>query len=65
MFKFQIKYYPSFSNDHDAKRVFETRNLIVFSNVAVLSEDELSIECDDFKGEFPCIVRGCYTESQV
>ena len=26
--KFQIKYYPSFSNDHDAKRVFETRNLV-------------------------------------
>ena len=59
-----IAYYPSMEDQADSNRSLEARNLLVFSNAVGVELSEEARECDQERGERPCLSKGCFRAEQ-
>ena len=62
-----MKYFPSSNYGYDAKRTFDHTNILFFSNTYTLSESEESKKCtlkNETTWEIPCLVEGCFLNTQ-
>ena len=61
----KVTYYPSMDYGVDAKRTFESKNLLVFTDYVYIPQTPLTRQCNISLGMFPCLHKGCYTEAQI
>ena len=49
----------------DTNRTFGLKELLIFTDFLEVPQTRFTRQCDRDKGEFPCLVKGCYKADQI
>ena len=49
----------------DTNRTFTLKELLIFSDFLTIPQTEFTRQCNITAGQFPCLIKGCFTEMEV
>ena len=49
----------------DTNRTFGLKELLIFTDFLEIPQTRFTRQCNITAGEFPCLIKGCYTELEV
>ncbi len=61
----EVSYYPSMDYGVDTNRTFGLKELLIFTDFLEIPQTRFTRQCNITAGQFPCLVKGCYTEEDI
>jgi len=61
----KVSYYPSMDYGVDSNRTFGLKELLIFTDFLEIPQTRFTRQCNITAGQFPCLVKGCYVESDI
>ena len=61
----QVNYYPSMNYGVDTNRTFDLKELLLFTDFLEIPQTRFTRQCNKAAGQFPCLLKGCYTEEDI
>ena len=61
----EVSYYPSMDYGIDTNRTFGLKELLIFTDFLEIPQTQYTRQCNITAGQYPCLVKGCYTENEI